>query len=96
MSFLDRFRRKKVEDEPARRARLLLHGRVTEGTILDITSDEAGAVSEIFFTYTIHGVNYSATQVLTDEQRERLKNYIPAANITVRYDPHRPGNSVVV
>jgi hypothetical protein len=96
MSFLDRFRRKKVEDEATRRARLLLNGRITEGAILDVTTDDAGRVSEISFTYTIHGVNYSATQSLTDEQRDRLQKYIPSANITVRYDPHRPGNSVVV
>ena len=96
MSFLSRFRRKKVEDESTRRARLLLNGRITDGTILDVTCDDAGEVSEIFFTYTIHGVNYRATQSLTAEQRHQLQAYIPAANITVRYDPHRPGNSVVV
>ena len=96
MSFLDRFRRKKVEDEATRRARLLTNGRIAEGTILDVTCNDAGAVSEIFFTYTIHGVNYRATQRLTEEQSQRLQSYIPSANITVRYDPHRPGNSVVV
>ena len=96
MSFLDRFRRKKVEDEATRRARSLVNGRITEGTILDITCDDDGEVSEIFFTYTIHGVNYRTTQILTEEQRDRVKSYIPSANITVRYDPHRPGNSVVV
>lgn len=96
MSFLDRFRRKKVEDEATRRARLLLTGRITEGAILDVTTDDAGLISEISFTYTIHGVYYRATQSLTDEQRDRLQKYIPSANITVRYDPHRPGNSVVV
>lgn len=96
MSFLDRFRRKKIEDEATRRARLLSTGRITEGNILDVTCDEAGEISAIFFTYTIHGVNYRATQTLTDEQRSHLKAYVPAASITVRYDPHRPGNSVVV
>jgi len=96
MSFLDRFRRKKVEDEASRRLRLLANGRITEGTILDVTCDEAGRVSEIFFAYTIHGVNYRATQSLTEEQRHHLQSYIPSANITVRYDPYRPGNSVVV
>lgn len=95
MSFLDFFRRKKVEDEAARRTRLLRTGRITDGVILDITSNTAG-VAEIFFTYTVHGVNYRATQTLTDEHRQRLQTYIPAAHITVRYDPYRPGNSVVV
>lgn len=96
MSFLDRFRRKKIEDEAARRARLISSGRITEGTILDVACDDAGQVAEISFTYTIHGVYYRATQSLTEEQRDRLQAYIPSANITVRYDPHRPGNSVVV
>ena len=96
MSFLNFFRRKKIEDEAARRARLLSTGRITEGNIIDITSDDAGQISAIFFSYTIHGVSYRATQTLTDEQRSHLKAHVPAANITVRYDPRRPGNSVVI
>jgi hypothetical protein len=96
MSFLDRFRRKKVEDEATRRSRLLLTGRITDGTILDITSDSSGEVSEIFFTYNISGVDYEASEKLSHEQRGRQHDYAPGASITVRYDPRRPGNSVVV
>lgn len=96
MSFLDRFRRKKVEDDATRRERLLRTGRITEGNIIDITCDDSGIILAILFTYTIHGVSYRATQALTEEQRSHLKAYVPAASITVRYDPHRPGNSVVV
>ncbi len=96
MSFLDRFRRKKVEDEATRRSRLLLTGRITDGTILDITSDSSGEVTEIFFTYNISGVDYEASEKLSPEQRGRQHDYAPGASITVRYDPRRPGNSVVV
>lgn len=39
MSFLDRFRRKK-EDETARFARLSKTGRIVEGRVLDVWSDE--------------------------------------------------------
>jgi hypothetical protein len=96
MSFLDFFRRKKVEDEAARRSRLLLTGRIAEGSVLDTTCDDSGAPTQIFFTYSINGVDYEASQTLTQEQRDRQQTYAPGANITVRYDPHRPGNSVVV
>ncbi|MBV9211095.1 MAG: hypothetical protein JOZ52_10725 [Acidobacteria bacterium] len=96
MSFLDRFRRKKVEDEATRRSRLLRTGRITEGAVLDIVCDDAGAATEIFFTYSINGVDYEASQTLTPEQRGHQHTYAPGASITVRYDPHRPGNSVVV
>lgn len=96
MSFLDRFRRKKGEDEAARRSRLLLTGRITEGTVLDINCDDSGAATEIFFTYNIGGVEYESSQTLSPEQRQEQQLYAPGASITVRYDPRRPGNSVVV
>jgi hypothetical protein len=96
MSFLDRFRRKKVEDEATRRSRLLLSGRITEGSVLDTICDDSGAATEIFFTYSISGVDYEASQTLTPEQRQHQDTYAPGSSITVRYDPHRPGNSVVV
>ncbi len=96
MSFLDRFRRKKVNDEVMRRSRLLLTGRITEGTILDNAVDEAGVVTEIFFTYNISGVDYESSQTLSHEQRRHQHDYAPGASVTVRYEPQRPGNSVVV
>jgi hypothetical protein len=96
MSFLDFFRRKKVEDEAARRSRLLLTGRIAEGSVLDMICDDSGAPTQIFFTYSISGVDYEASQTLTQEQRDSQQTYAPGSNITVRYDPHRPGNSVVV
>jgi hypothetical protein len=96
MSFLNRVRRKKVEDEATRRTRLLLSGRITDGSVLDAICDASGAATEIFFTYNISGVNYEASQTLTPEQRNQPQAYVPGSSITVRYDPHRPGNSVVV
>ncbi len=96
MSFLDRLRRKKVEDEATRRSRLLLSGRITDGSVLDAICDDSGTATEIFFTYSINGVDYEASQTLTPEQRNQPQAYVPGSSITVRYDPYRPGNSVVV
>ena len=97
MPFLDRFRRKKEDPEVARRARLLRTGRIAEGTIVDIGSETAsGAFTQIFYRYNISGVEYESSQALDREQQQRQTEYAPGARITVRYDPHQPGNSIVV
>lgn len=96
MSFLKRFRRKKSgDDEVMRRARLLLTGRIADGMIFDTQTDESGAIF-IFYSYNISGVDYESSQTLNYDQRRRQEEYKPGANITVRYDPRHPTNSVVV
>jgi len=97
MTLLDRFRRKKEADgEVMRRARLLLNGRIAEGMVFDVTSDESGEVTHIFYSYDVTGVDYESSQTLNHAQRRRPSDYAPGARVTVRYDPHQPGNSVVV
>ncbi|MDQ3684908.1 MAG: DUF3592 domain-containing protein [Acidobacteriota bacterium] len=96
MGILDLFRRKNVDDEATRRANLRRTGRIAEGIIFDIASDEAGAIREIFFSYNINGVDYESSQTLDPEQSLSHSDYTPGARITVRYNPQHPGNSVVV
>ena len=96
MGIFDIFRRKKADDEASRRARLLRTGRIAEGAVFDVVTDEAGTITRIFFTYTINGVDYESSQTLDPEQRRRPVDYSPGAALTVRYHPHQPGNSVVV
>lgn len=96
MSFLSRFRRKKGDnDEVMRRARLLLTGRIADGMIFDIQTDEAGSIF-IFYSYNISGVDYESSQTLNYDQRRRQEEYKPGASVTVRFDPRHPTNSVVV
>lgn len=95
MSFLDRFRKKK-EDESSRIARLLKTGRIVEGHILDITSDAAGRITQVFYAYNIAGVEYESSQLLDSQQQTVAKRYWPGARVEIRYDPRQPGNSVVV
>jgi hypothetical protein len=95
MSFLNRFRQKKVEDEESRLSRLLRTGRIGEGVILDISDDPSDA-PQISYTYSIGGVDYESVQVLSEEQRAQVSNYSPGGRVVIRYDPHRPGNSIVV
>lgn len=96
MAFLERFKRKKEDPEVARRALLLRAGRITDGIILDSTSDDADIINRIFFTYQINGVEYESSQALNPEQRAQQANYAPGARVIIRYDPQRPANSIVV
>lgn len=97
MSFLDRFRRQREDPEMKRRARLLRSGRITEGSVLDVRDDAVtGVITQIFYHYTVNGVEYESSQSLDPAQQQRLIDYAPGASVTIRYDPHQPANSVVV
>lgn len=96
MPIFNLFRRKKRDDEVDNRAALLRTGRIAEGSIFDSATGESGKHIQIFYNYTVNGVVYESSQTLNDEQRFRPDDYLPGARITVRYDPHQPGNSVVV
>ena len=91
----DYFRRKKEDPEVARRVKLLRSGRIADGAVIDIDNDANGATL-IFYSYTVSGVEYESSQYLAPDQLARKSDYSPGANITVRFDPHQPVNSVVV
>lgn len=95
MSFLDRFRRK-TEDEASRITRLSKTGRMTDGYIIDATSDRNGRIVEVSYTYMLAGVQYESSQALSELQQQRHTDYAPGKQITVRYDPRQPANSIVV
>jgi hypothetical protein len=96
MSIFDIFRKKQEGGEAERRAGLLRSGRITEGSIFDVITDEAGAITQVFYNYEINGVEYESSQLLDPEQQRRSAEYFPGARVTVRFNPRQPGNSVVV
>ena len=70
-------------------------GRIGEATILELTRDDDG--NEVLaYCYTIAGVDYETFQHLDSEQLTRKHQYLPGARVNLRYDPHRPANSLVV
>ena len=95
MSVLSWFRRKKEDPEVARRALLLRAGRIGEATVLATDTDDEGN-QILSYCYTIAGVDYETVQRLDDEQLRRKDYYLPGSRVDLRYDPHRPANSVVV
>lgn len=97
MGILNFFRRKQSNDGTlTQRAQLLRTGRIAEGMILDIVNDISGAITQISYNYNAGGVEYESSQALDSEQLTRPHDYTPGARITVRFDPRRPGNSIVV
>ena len=96
MGIRDFFKRSKPDGEAERRTNLLRAGRITEGSIFDVITDEAGAITHVFYNYEINGVEYESSQLLDAGQRQRSGDYFPGARVTVRFNPRQPGNSVVV
>ncbi|MER3431761.1 MAG: hypothetical protein C4324_12105 [Blastocatellia bacterium] len=95
MGFFDFLRRKQTEDaETLRRRHLLANGRITDGRIIDTLVNESG--QEIaFYVYTLNGVDFESSELLTEEQRRNPLKYAPGAKIGVRYDPKNQGNSML-
>ncbi|MFL6257925.1 MAG: DUF3592 domain-containing protein [Pyrinomonadaceae bacterium] len=96
MGILNIFKRRKTDDEAERRRTLLRTGRITEGSIFDVITDEAGAITHVFYNYELNGVEYESSQLLDTDQRLRSGDYFPGARVTVRFNPRQPGNSLVV
>ena len=96
MGLRNLFKRKQVDTEATRRELLLRSGRIGEGVILDVTTTEGNEITHVFYAYNVNGVEYESSQTLDDAQRQHQLDYYPGARITVRFDPHRPANSVVV
>ena len=95
MSLFDRFRRNKVDPEIARRALLRRSGRIGEANVQDIVTDGYGSFI-VSFTYTVNGSEYESSQTIDDAQMQREDDCLPPSRITIRYDPQRPTNSVIV
>jgi hypothetical protein len=96
MGILDLFRRSKKNELPiSRREKLLLHGRITDGIILDSEINEDGE-EVVSYHYMIHGVAFESSEILTDEQKQSPVKYAPGANVGIRFDPKNHHNSILV
>lgn len=97
------FRRKPKsakELEIQRRQWLDQVGRITDGTVIDVqelNATEQNFSTFLVFQYDVAGVSYEASQDVTYlRQRVNLQSCRLGVPTSVRYDPHNPGNSIVV
>ncbi len=86
--------------ERERRERLSAIGRITDGTVLDVRempNDGQPPVQLLIYTYDVGGVSYDCSQDITHLRQfldvENCRIGLPAS---IKYDPHNPGNSIVV
>lgn len=97
---LSRKRKTPEERERERRQRINAYGRITVGNILDVQELNAnghGAMQLIIYQYDVAGVSYEASQDLTHlRQHIDLHSYRLGLPASIKYDPHNPGDSVVV
>lgn len=95
MGLLDIFRSKKIVDlEAQRREFLMSKGRICDGTIIDSEINENGEEIVVYF-YTIQGVDFESSEILTEEQRKNPLKYAPGAKVGIRFDPKNHGNSIL-
>lgn len=94
MGLIDRIRGKKDADPEERRRALLANGRITDGVILDSEVNEDGD-EVVIYLYTLNGVDFESSDVLTEEQRIHRAKYAPGAKVGIRYDTRNQGNSIL-
>ena len=86
--------------ERARRIRISSVGRITDGTVLDVSelhSDGEQPIQLLIYTYDVSGVTYEAAQDVTHlRQHVDLHTCRIGLPTSVKYDPQNPGNSIVV
>lgn len=96
MGLFDIFKSKKtVDTETERRQILQTKGRITDGTIIDSEMSETGE-EIVYYFYSIQGVDFESSEILTEEQRENPLKYAPGAKVGVKFDPKNHGNSMLV
>lgn len=94
MGIFSIFGRKKEIDPNARRAFLLRQGRITDGVIIDDETNDDGE-EIVYYVYTLNGVDFESSEILTEEQRRTPIKYAPGAKVAIRYDPKNQGNSML-
>lgn len=87
MGFFDFLKRKKHNSSAeSLRELLLTKGRITDGVIIDSEINDNGD-EVVHYQYSIHGVDFESSEILTDEQKKDPIKYAPGAAVGVRYDP---------
>ena len=95
-------RKPNTPDELERKRRVWLSevGRITDGTVIDvqeIASDVPRPATMLIYQYDVAGVSYEASQDVTYlRQWINLHSCRLGVPTSVKYDPHNPGNSMVL
>lgn len=94
MGLLSFLRGKKGDPFEGRREYLLENGRITDGVIID-TETRTNGDEVVFYVYSLNGVDFESSELLTEEQKRDPLKFAPGAKVGVRYDPKNQGNSTL-
>lgn len=94
MGLFSFLRRKKNDPFESRREELLKVGRITDGIIVD-TETRANGDEVVYYVYSLNGVDFESSELLTEGQRRDPLKFAPGAKVGVRYDPKNQGNSAL-
>lgn len=94
MGILKFFKRKKTDPFAGRKEYLLEHGRITDGIIID-TETRPNGDEIVFYMYSLNGVDFESSELLSDEQRRDPLKFAPGAKVAIRYDSKNQGNSTL-
>lgn len=94
MGLFSFFRGKKSDPFAGRQEELLRSGRITDGVIID-TETRPNGDEVVYYVYSLNGVDFESSELLTEEQRRDPLKFAPGAKVGVRYDPKNQGNSTL-
>ncbi len=94
MGLFSFLRRNKRDEFAGRREELLKNGRITDGIIIDSETRPNGD-EVVFYVYSLNGVDFESSELLTEEQRREPLKFAPGAKVGIRYDPKNQGNSTL-
>ena len=95
-------RKTKTPDDIERERRTWLNeiGRITDGTVIDVQEISPNGhqpSTMLIYKYDVAGVSYEASQDVTYlRQWINLHSCRLGLPTSVKYDPHNPGNSLVI
>jgi len=89
------FRKKKLElTDAERKEHLRRNGRITDGIIIDTATTNDGR-EIVYFTYTLNGVDFESSEILTVEQAADPLRFAAGQKVSIRYDQKNQGNSTL-
>jgi hypothetical protein len=95
-----RHRKTPEQREQERRLRISNSGRITDGTVIDVSEmhlNGSGELQLIIYQYDVAGVGYEASQDVTHlRHRVDLHSCRVGLPASIKYDPTNPGNSIVI
>jgi hypothetical protein len=97
--FLAWRRKDPAELERLRRLDINKRGRISAGRIVDLAEAQTAGLKSllVIYSYEVAGVTYEAAQDVTAlPEIAANAQFLPGRTASVKYDPKRPTNSIIV